>query len=149
MHSPSSWMRFERLTGALVISGQAGCSVRPRENNLRLTEPREEVQIPPRQEVRRFIKSFRGWRDRLIAEALWLTGMRSAEVCSLPLNALPEDPNSIDTVAIKILGKGPKWRAVLFPVRLLRSIDKYIHMERRRSGAGKASGTVFAGHTDR
>src|SRR5712691_497198 len=149
MHSPSSWMRFERLTGALVISGQAGCSVRPRENNLRLTEPREEVQIPPRQEVRRFIKSFRCWRDRLIAEALWLTGMRSAEVCSLPLNALPEDPSSIekDTVAIKILGKGQKWRAILFPVRLLRSIHRYVHMERRHASGSKNPGTAFVGRT--
>ncbi len=119
-------------------------------SGLRLTEPREELQIPPRQEVRRFIKSFRSWRDRLIAEAVWLTGMRSAEVCVLPLNALPQDPNSIekDTRAIKIIGKGQKWRAVLFPVRLLRSIHRYIHMERRRSASGvKSLGTVFVGRT--
>src|SRR4051794_33818118 len=37
-----------------------------RGSGLRLTEPREDLQIPPREEVRRFIKSFRGWRDRLI-----------------------------------------------------------------------------------
>ena len=121
--------------------------------NLRLTEPREEMQIPPRHEVRRFIKSFRYWRDRLIAETLWLTGMRSAELCSLPLTALPEDPGLIenDTVAIKILGKGQKWRAVLFPVRLLRSIYRYVHMERRRctNGGSKATGTVFVGRTGR
>lgn len=118
-------------------------------SSLRLTEPREEVQIPLRQEVRRFIRSFRGWRDRLIAETFWLTGMRSAELCSLPLNALPENPNAIDkdTVTIKILGKGPKWRTVLFPVRLLRSVDKYIHMERSRSGGTKAASTVFVGRT--
>jgi integrase/recombinase XerD len=117
-------------------------------SGLRLREPMEELQIPPRQEVRRFIKSFRVWRDRLIAEALWLTGMRSAEVCSLPLKALPKDPNSIekDTVAIKILGKGQKWRLVLFPVRLLRSIDRYVHMEGRHCARGAQSrGTVFLG----
>jgi len=116
--------------------------------SLRLTEPREDVQIPPRQEVRRFIKSFRDWRDRLIAESLWLTGMRSSEVCSLPLNALPEAPGEIDkdSVAIKILGKGQKWRAVLFPMRLLRSIDRYVHMERRHCTRGAANAdTVFVG----
>jgi len=119
-------------------------------NSLRLTEPREELQIPPRQEVRRFISSFRSWRDQLIAEAIWLTGMRSAEVCSLPLNALPEDPNSIEkeAVAIKIIGKGQKWRAVLFPVRLLRSINRYVQMERRRSASGaKSPSSVFVGRT--
>jgi site-specific recombinase XerD len=116
---------------------------------LRLAERREDVQIPPRQDVRRFIKSFRNWRDRLIAESLWLTGMRSSEVCSLPLNALPEAPGSIEreSVAIKILGKGEKWRAVLLPVRLLRSIDRYVHMERWRCtrGAANCPATVFVG----
>jgi len=117
--------------------------------SLRLTARREDAQILPRQDVRRFVKSFRNWRDRLIAESLWLTGMRSSEVCSLPLNALPETPGSIEkeSVAIKILGKGQKWRAILFPVRLLRSIDRYIHMERRHctQGADSNAGTVFVG----
>ena len=119
------------------------------ENNLRLREPREELQIPPRHEVRRFIKSFRNWRDQLLAEVMWLTGMRCAEVCMLPLDSLPDDPSSVrkETVPIKITGKGQKRRAVLFPLRLLRSIDRYIHMERRRhvrSGAA-GPGTVFVG----
>ena len=115
---------------------------------MRLRERMAEPQIPPRREVRQFIKSFRVWRDRLIAEVLWLTGMRSAEVCALPLKALPKDPASIDkdTVAVKILGKGQKWRLVLFPVRLLQSIARYIHMERRQCARGvKHSGTVFLG----
>ena len=117
--------------------------------SLRFAERREEMQIPPRQDVRRFIRSFRNWRDRLIAESLWLTGMRASEVCSLPLDALPEVPGLIDkeSVAIKILGKGQKWRAVLFPARLLRSIDRYIHMERRRGtrAASNSATTVFVG----
>jgi integrase/recombinase XerD len=119
-------------------------------NSLRLTELREELQIPPRHEVRRFIKSFRNWRDQLIAEAIWLTGMRCAEVCALPLDVLPEDPSSLekDTVTIKIVGKGQKWRGVLFPARLLRSIDRYVHTERwRNASKAKSSGTVFVGRT--
>ena len=120
-------------------------------NSLRFREVKEELQIPPRREVRRFIKSFRSWRDQLIVEVLWLTGMRSAELCSLPLNALPEKPGELEkeTVAIKITGKGEKQRAVLFPVRLLRSIERYIHMERsRRVRSGAVNpGSVFLGRT--
>jgi site-specific recombinase XerD len=121
-------------------------------NNLRLRELKEELRIPSRQEVRHFIKSFRTWRDQLIAEIMWLTGMRSEEVCSLPLDVLPEDPGSIEneTVAIKITGKGQKRRAVLLPVRLLRSIDRYVHMERWRRvhSSGESSGSsVFVGRT--
>ncbi len=120
-------------------------------NSLKLRDLREELSIPSRQEVRRFIKSFRAWRDQLIAEIMWLTGMRSAEVCSLPLNALPEAPGSLEkeTVAIKITGKGQKQRAVLFPIRLLRSIEKYIHMERWRrvKSNWETPGSVFVGRT--
>ncbi|HXJ96330.1 MAG TPA: tyrosine-type recombinase/integrase [Terriglobia bacterium] len=121
-------------------------------NNLRLRELKEELRIPSRQEVRHFIKSFRTWRDQLIAEIMWLTGMRSKEVCSLPLDVLPEDPGSIEneTVAVKITGKGQKRRAVLFPVRLLRSIDRYVHMERWRrvrSSRESPGGSVFVGRT--
>jgi len=48
---------------------------------------------------------------------------------------------------MRIRGKGNKWRPVPFPMRLLRSIDRYIHMERRRHlRAGTESpGTVFLG----
>lgn len=102
-------------------------------NNLRLTVKEEEIDIPSRQDIRRFIASFKSWRDRLIAETMWLTGMRCAEVCGLPLDALPEDPATLerDTVPVKIIGKGQKRRAVLFPVRLLRSLDRWSEMERR------------------
>lgn len=116
---------------------------------LKLTEGKEELEIPPRREVRRFVRSFRTWRDQLIAQVMWLTGMRCAEVCSLPLNSLPDDPGSLqkETVVMKIKGKGNKWRAIPFPLRLLRSIDRYIHMERRRHvRLGPADpGTVFLG----
>ena len=120
---------------------------------LKLSEGSEELEIPPRREVRRFVRSFRTWRDQLIAQVMWLTGMRCAEVCTLPLDSLPDNPDSVprETVPIKITGKGQKRRAVLFPLRLLRSIDRYIRMERRslvKSGAADP-GTVFVGRAGR
>ena len=50
-------------------------------------------------------------------------------------------------MTIKIIGKGQKRRAVPLPMRLLRSIDRYIHMERRRrvNAGGAGPGTVFVG----
>ena len=105
--------------------------------------------IPPRREIRRFIKSFPRWRDQLMAEVMWLTGVRCAEVCSLALHSLPENPAEIEkeTVAVKITGKGQKRRPVLFPVRLLRSIDRYVHMERQQHVTVSAAGcsSVFVG----
>ena len=83
MRCRSTWRRLGFRTGArgtldrqpkLEPGSLAG-------NSLRLREAKEELQIPPRRDVRRFIKSFRSWRDQLIAEVLWVTGMRSAELC--------------------------------------------------------------------
>jgi integrase/recombinase XerD len=120
-------------------------------SSLRLRAAKEELEIPPRQDIRRFIKSFRNWRDRLMAEIMWVTGLRSAEVCSLAMHALPDDPGAIEkeTVAIKIAGKGQKRRSVLFPVRLLCSIDRYVHMDRGRriQGQRPAPSCVFVGRT--
>ncbi len=119
--------------------------------SLRLREASEELDIPPRQDIRRFIRSFLAWRDRLMAEIMWLTGMRNAEVCWLPAHALPDDPGAIakEIVAVKIIGKGQKRRTVLFPVRLLCSVDRYIHTERERHirGLGAAPSSVFVGRT--
>ena len=136
-----------RTFGELMPDGEARLVMG---NSLRLTELREDLQIPPRHEVRRFVKSFRNWRDRLIAETIWLTGMRCAEVCALRLDVLPADSNSLEreTVTIKIVGKGRKWRGVLFPARLLRSIDRYVHTERwRHASKAQSAGTVFVGRT--
>ena len=118
-------------------------------NSLRLASTEEEIDIPSRQDIRRFIASFKRWRDRLIAETMWLTGMRCAEVCWLPLDALPEDPTALekDTVAVKIVGKGQRRRSVLFPARLLRSLDRWIQMERPRlvEKARQLTNSVFVG----
>ena len=138
------------------IPGGAGAAFTPQRTacvatSLRLREAREELDIPPRQDIRRFIRSFRAWRDRLMAEVMWLTGMRNAEVCWLPVHALPDDPGAIakETVAVKITGKGQKWRTVLFPVRLLCSVDRYLHTERERHirRRGTAPSCVFVGRT--
>ncbi|MBN9617188.1 MAG: hypothetical protein BGO25_04680 [Acidobacteriales bacterium 59-55] len=101
--------------------------------HLRLKQVREDLVLPPRRDVRRFINSFRKWRDRLMAEIMWVAGLRRAEACALSQRDLPSNPGAIrkDTVAITIIGKGQKRRVVLFPTRWLRSVDRYVQVERR------------------
>jgi integrase/recombinase XerD len=100
---------------------------------LRLKHVREDLLLPPRRDVRHFINGFSRWRDRLIAEIMWIGGLRRAEVCTLSRSDLPSNPSVIrkDTVAITIVGKGQKRRVVLFPTRWLRSVERYIQIERR------------------
>jgi site-specific recombinase XerD len=105
--------------------------------HLRLKQIREELILPPRRDVRHFVSSFRTWRDCLMAEIMWVAGLRRAVVCALSQDDLPSNPGVIrkDTVAITIVGKGQKRRVVLFPTRWLRSVDRYIRIEHRCRGA--------------
>jgi len=117
--------------------------------HLRLKQIPEDLVLPPRRDVRHFISSFRRWRDRLMAEIMWVAGLRRAEVCALSLHDLPSNPGAIrkDTVAVRIVGKGQKRRVVLFPTRWLRSIDRYVQIERQhRVNVGNAdTSVVFLG----
>lgn len=92
-----------------------------------------QIEIPPNREIDRFIKYFKNRRDKLIAETMWLTGMRRFEVSRLSLHILPENLHTITrhVVAIEIKGKGGKWRAVKFPVKLLLEIDSYVKIDRK------------------
>jgi len=144
------------LAGTRVpFKGGAGCGSRATgetlNNNLRLRQASEDLTIPARRDVRQFVGSFHRWRDRLMAEIMWLSGMRCAETCSLSLRDLPNNPALLkkDAVAVTITGKGQKRRAVLFPTRWLRSVDRYVHIERRRcvSVGGEPILNVFLGRS--
>lgn len=78
-----------------------------------------------------------GPRNRLMVECALQAGLRRAEVCGLRLthvnsrNLEGRDPYS--TVAIRVFGKGAKWRSVPFPVWLVRAMQNYAAGERARS----------------
>lgn len=92
------------------------------------------IEIPNNDDVRRFINSFENWRNKLIAETMWVSGIRRSEVCQLSVFIVPENLDSMDSdvCTIRIVGKGSKSRTVKLPVRLLRSIKRYVDTDRRR-----------------
>lgn len=101
-------------------------------NRLMLRTYKEDLELSTNKEIGRFLDSFTSWRDKLIGETMWFTGLRREEACNLTIHALPEDPFSLTgkTHKVRIKGKGGKWRSVYFPVALLRSIARYIEFER-------------------
>lgn len=106
-----------------------------RVNRLMLPTYEQEFEVPPNDQVGQFIQRFAGkqsWRNKLMAEILWLTGMRRCEVCSMSIHQVPEDPFSLAQSVKKILitGKGGKLRWINFPVRLLRGISRYVALVR-------------------
>lgn len=113
---------------------------------LKLRVSQEDLLVlPPRSDIRTFVNAFPSWRDSLIAKTMWTVGLRRAELCRLPTNVLPRDPASInrDTIVITVVGKGDKRRCVVFPVSLLRSIDRYMKFDGR--GKSDTGEYVFMG----
>lgn len=98
--------------------------------------PAEAVPIPKQnkylpeflqeEEVENILRSIKidtpaGYRNRIIFELLWVTGMRISELSSLNYENLNLEQNEI-----KVFGKGAKERIVLIPDKTKESLLNYI-----------------------
>jgi site-specific recombinase XerD len=92
---------------------------------LRLTEPRRIVMPLCTDEVARFWRSFRHYRDLALVGLMLLAGLRSAEVLALQCADLhPADAQ------ILVRGKGNKPRLLPLPQDILQVIQQYLSIER-------------------
>lgn len=73
-----------------------------------------------------FEDSFVGWRDKLILELLYATGMRLSE-----LIGLKETNINRHNLTIKVLGKRNKERVIPFPSSIVTIIDHYLKARNR------------------
>jgi site-specific recombinase XerD len=123
---------------------------RSNSNPLMFRTHERSIEIPSNPDVRKFIRGFHSWRNRLLAEVMWLTGLRRSEACALTVLIIPENLNSIETDyrVVRIRGKGAKNRQVKFPLRLLRSIDLYVNTERRMllKSSGSKTDCIWVSH---
>jgi len=103
-------------------------------NTLMYSTHARSLEIPSNDNIREFIRAFKSWRNRLIAELMWVSGMRRSEVCGLTVLVVPENLESTrdEFKVISVRGKGAKYRKVKLPVRLLRSMSRYIKADRNR-----------------
>jgi len=101
-------------------------------NRLMLRTYDADLEIPPNKEIGYFIGNLSGWRDKLMAQTMWFTGMRREEMCKLTVHVIPENPHTLagKTNKVRIQGKGGKWRSVYVPLSLLRSVARYVELER-------------------
>lgn len=125
-------VKVGRIRGNVAMA--RGFAGNPTSNTLMLRTHARSLEIPRNDDIRRFIRGFKSWRNRLIAEVIWVTGMRRSEVCRLTIFVIPENLESAtaEFVVTKIKGKGAKIRNVKLPVRLLRSVERYVNTERKR-----------------
>jgi integrase/recombinase XerD len=92
---------------------------------LRLRQPRRVVVPLSADEVARFWKSFRTFRDLAIIALMLLDGLRSCEVLDLQLQDL-----SLADAHLCVLGKGNKQRALPLPAETLEVLENYLRLER-------------------
>src|SRR2546427_7748928 len=92
---------------------------------LRLRQPRCLVVPLSADQVARFWKSFRTFRDLAIVALMLLDGLRSCEVLQLQLEDL-----SFSQRHLRVLGKGNKKRLVPLPAGIIEVLQNYLRCER-------------------
>jgi len=73
-----------------------------------------------------FDDSFSGWRDRLIIELLYMTGMRLSELISI------KQSDILDQKGVKVIGKGNKERIIPLTTGFFSTISKYIALKKQQ-----------------
>src|SRR5215467_11179357 len=92
---------------------------------LRLRQPRCLVVPLSADQVARFWKSFRTFRDLAIVALMLLDGLRSCEVLQLQLEDL-----LLSEARLHVLGKGRKQRFLPLTADTLQVLENYLHLER-------------------
>jgi integrase/recombinase XerD len=91
----------------------------------RLIEPHRLVVPLSSQQVARFWRSFRTFRDLALIALMLLDGLRSREILHLQLEDL-----RFSEAQLRILGKGNKPRILPLPADTIQAIQNYLRLER-------------------
>src|SRR6267378_1891116 len=92
---------------------------------LRLRQPRRVIVPLSADEVARFWKGFRTFRDLAIVALMLLDGLRSCELLHLQLEDL-----HLSEVQLCVLGKGNKKRVLPLPAETIEVLQNYLRLER-------------------
>ena len=92
---------------------------------LRLRQPRRVIVPLSADEVAKFWRSFRTFRDLALVGLMLLDGLRSCEVLALQL----EDLQLVEA-QMRVLGKGNQKRVMPLPPEISEVLEKYLRLER-------------------
>jgi integrase/recombinase XerD len=102
-----------------------GRSHRVTASGLRLKQPQRVVVPLSAEEVAKFWKSFRTFRDLALVALMLLDGLRSQETLDLQLEDL-----QLAEAQIRVLGKGDKQRLLPLPPETIQVLQNYLQLER-------------------
>jgi site-specific recombinase XerD len=97
---------------------------------LRLKEPHRVIVPLSADEVAKFWRSFRTFRDLALVALMLLNGLRSQETLDLQLQDL-----QLAEAQLRVLGKGNKPRLLPLPGETIRVIQNYLRLERPLTNA--------------
>ncbi len=92
---------------------------------LRLRQPRRVVAPLSAEEVVKFWRSFRTFRDLALVGLMLLDGLRSCEALALQLEDL-----QLPDAQMRVLGKGYKKRVLPLPPEIIQVLEQYLRLER-------------------
>jgi site-specific recombinase XerD len=97
----------------------------PSRLQLRVKVPRKIVEPLNTNQVRLFLNHFHSYRDLSMVMAMLFCGLRSREVLSMNL-----DDVNLNTLEIRVCGKGNRERILPIPPALCRLLQNYLRFER-------------------
>lgn len=92
---------------------------------LRLKQPQRVVVPLSAEQVAKFWRSFRTFRDLALVGLMLLDGLRGCEVLALQLADL-----QLADAQMRVLGKGNRQRVMPLPEEIRGVLEKYLHLER-------------------
>ena len=90
-----------------------------------IRQPRRAIVPLSAEEVTKFWRSFRTFRDLALLGLMLLDGLRCCEALSLQLEDLP-----LADAHLRVLGKGNKQRILPLPGEILEALQSYLRLER-------------------
>jgi site-specific recombinase XerD len=92
---------------------------------LRLRQPRRVIVPLSAEQVAKFWRSFRTFRDLALVGLMLLDGLRSCELLALQLEDL-----QLPDAQMRVLGKGNKTRVLPLPPEIIEVLQQYLRLER-------------------
>ncbi|MBX2944371.1 MAG: tyrosine-type recombinase/integrase [Cyclobacteriaceae bacterium] len=132
---------YKFLTREEVIKKNPMTKIRVLKTQKRLPSFVKETEIINLLDNVSFENTLEGWRDKLILEMFYSTGIRLSELITLK-----ESQVDIHKTTIKVLGKRNKERVIPFPKSIVSTYESY-HQIRNREVALKNHGFVFVTDT--
>jgi integrase/recombinase XerD len=92
---------------------------------LRLKQPRRVIVPLSAEDVSKFWRSFRTFRDLALVGLMLLDGLRGCEVL-----ALQRDDLQLADIQLRVLGKGNRQRLLPLPPEIVQALQSYLDLER-------------------